>query len=409
VRLERFDTPLMRRALIGAFVAFHVLGVIGPADVLAPVDPWRIGRMLWHGHVPYRDFALEYPPGSVLAFLLPGAVPHGLARHVLALQAVAAELAVMWFVLRRYEGALWRWLPLSILVFPFLSGGFDVLPMAAIAGSTALLAGGSPAGWWLAGLGALLKLTPGAAWVWARSHLAVAAVALAATAVLLLGPVLLAHHSDDAYIGYSLHRGVQIESLGASTTWLAHEVTGRESTFVYRFKSWEIGGADATAAGWAVLGIAGLAVVALKAGRRGPADPWLAAFTTLVLLLLANKVLSPQFIAWPAPLAAVLGGRWFRAWMAIAAVTLAAYLVDGPTWILACAAVRNVGLVLVAAAGLRELWLSGRPCGPPETAAGGSSPPPGTRRPARGTPPAAPAPPSVRSAGRLWPWHSRTG
>src|SRR4051812_31590667 len=158
--LERPASPLLRRALVGAVVALHVLAVLAPADVLAPVDPWRIGRMVWHGRLPYRDFPLEYPPGSILAFLLPGAVPHFLAPAVLALEAVAAEAAVVWFVLRPVEGALWRWVPLSLLLFPFLAGGFDALPMAAIAGSTMLLAGGAASGWWVAGLGAVVKLSP---------------------------------------------------------------------------------------------------------------------------------------------------------------------------------------------------------------------------------------------------------
>jgi len=396
VTLARLDTPLLRRALLAAFVAVHVLAVLAPADVLAPVDPWRLGRMVWHGHVPYRDFALEYPPGSVLAFLLPAAVPHGLARAVLALEAVAAEAAVMWWVLRPVPGAVWRWIPLSLMLFPFLAGGFDAFPMAAAAGSTALLAAGAASGWAVAGLGAAMKLSPGGAWVWGRARPAAAAAVLVVTAAVLVAPAFLARHPDDSYLGYSLHRGVQVESVAASTVWVGRALTGGTSRFAYRFKAYEIDGAGGAAAVWALAGLAGLAAVAVRSGRRGPPDPWLAAFTTLVLILLANKVLSPQFIAWPAPLAAVLGGRWFRAWLLVAALTLAAYLGSGPTWILACAAVRNVALVGVAAAGLRALWISPPSSGRPGTAASGSSPPPGTRPPAPGTPPGEPAPPSAR-------------
>jgi glycosyl transferase family 87 len=356
VTLTQLDTPLLRRALLVAFVALHILFVLGPADVLAPVDPWHIGRMVWQGQIPYRDFPLEYPPGAILAFLLPGAVPHGLAPVVLALQAVAAEAAVMWFVLRRVEGSLWRWIPLSTLLFPFLSGGFDALPMAAIAISTALLAQGAASGWWVAAVGAVVKLSPGVAWIWGRPvrHQAVAAL-IVAGAVLLV-PAVLARHTDDSYLGYSLHRGVQVESVAASTAWVSQELIGDGSRFAYRFKSYEIDAADPYALIWSLIGLAGLAAIALRAGRAGGMDPWLAAFTAVVLLLIANKVLSPQFVAWPAPLAAVLGGRWFRAWLVIAALTMAAYVGEGPGWILTCAALRNVGLVLVAAAGLRTLW-----------------------------------------------------
>lgn len=47
------------------------------------------------------------------------------------------------------------------------------------------------------------------------------------------------------------------------------------------------------------------------------------------------------------------------AWV-IAALTLPAYLGEGPTWILACAALRNGALVVLAAAGLREILTAGK-------------------------------------------------
>lgn len=346
-------SPLLRRALLATVVAVHVLAVVAPADVLAPVDPWQIGRWIWEGRVPYRDFAFEYPPGAILAFLLPGAVPHDLAPSVLALEAIAAEVAVV-LLLRRFDGAVWRWLPFSILLFPFLAGGFDGLPMAAIAWSTALLAAGAGAGWWVAGAGAAVKLVPGGAWVWGRRALWQAGAALAVTVPVLLVPSLLARHPDDAYLGYSLHRGVQVESVAATTSWVGHQLTGQESTFRYRFKAFEIDGAGKVAAAWTLLGLAGLATVAWGVRRAG-ADPWLASFTTILLLMISSKVLSPQFVAWPAPLAAVLGGRWFYAWLVVVALTLLAYAGEGPTWILTFALLRNLSLLVVAGAALWHL------------------------------------------------------
>src|SRR5207237_5970446 len=121
------------RALLVAVVLLHVILVIAPTDVLSPIDPHHLGRLLWHGRLPYRDFRFEYPPLAALAFLLPGLLPHGLGLPAMALQAVALELVVAFYVLRRHPGALRRYACLSLLVFPFLSGGFDALPMAAIA------------------------------------------------------------------------------------------------------------------------------------------------------------------------------------------------------------------------------------------------------------------------------------
>ena len=47
--------------------------------------------------------------------------------------------------------------------------------------------------------------------------------------------------------------------------------------------------------------------------------------------MISSKVLSPQFVAWPAPLAVVLGGRWFRAWLLVVGLTVLAYLGSGPS------------------------------------------------------------------------------
>ncbi|MBV8980153.1 MAG: hypothetical protein JO086_04570, partial [Acidimicrobiia bacterium] len=94
------DRRLLVRGLLVAVVVEHVLLVIWPLNVLAPVDPWVIGQHLLHGRLPYRDFAFEYPPLASLAFILPGVVPHGVALSALALQEAAAEGAVAWFVLR---------------------------------------------------------------------------------------------------------------------------------------------------------------------------------------------------------------------------------------------------------------------------------------------------------------------
>jgi len=346
---------LLRRALIVAVIAEHILLVIAPLDVLHPVDPWVLGRAMWHGHIPYRDFGFEYPPFAAFAFLLPGAVTHGLAPSVLALQEVVAEAAVIWLVLRDHPTALTRYLVLSLLVFPFLSGGFDALPMAAIALSTLWLATGDARGWVAAGLGVLVKVSPGAAWLWGRTHLRVALTMLAATAVVGLAPLAIAHHADDTYIGYTIDRGVQVESVPASAAWIGQTVTGHPHHYAYRFKSWELGGAGPVAAVCVVAGALAL-VVLFAACRRRLDDPWLASLVAVVAFMCAAKVLSPQYVAWAAPVAAVVGGGWFVAYAAAAALTFLAYAAtSGPTGIIVLSALRNAVLIAIAIAGLVHL------------------------------------------------------
>jgi len=353
------DRRLLLRALVVALVVEHVLLVIKPLDVLAPLDPWRIGQQLLHGSLPYRDFSFEYPPLAAVAFLVPGLVPHGAAKSMLAIQAIAAEAIVAWFVLRRRGDALVRYGVLSLLVFPFLSGGFDAFTMAAIALSTAWLADDQVRGWVAAGVGALIKISPAVAWVWCRRRLGPSVVVLLATLALALGPLAVAASATSSYVGYALKRGVQVESVAASTTWVAHHVAGRPDHYAYRFKSWQIGGGGPAAVAWSVAAVAAALTIFAVSWRRRM-DPWVASLTSVVLFLCGSKVLSPQFIAWAAPVAAMAGGRWYRAYAVAAGLTFVAYgVASGPGPILAFSLVRNGVLVGIAAAGVLTLVRGG--------------------------------------------------
>ncbi len=351
--------PLLRRALLVAVVAVHVGFVIAPLDVLAPVVAHDLGQHILHGRLPGRDFPFEYPTLAAPLFLLPGLVPAGLAKSVLALQAVALELVVVWFVVRpRGAEALWRWALASILIFPFLAGGFDAAPMAALAMATALLARGKASGWWVAAVGAMTKLTPITVWSWARRPLWPAIPALALTVAVLVVPSVLAEDPDDAWIGFSAHRGVQVESTPGVSAWVVGQLGGDQPRYVYnQFKSWQVEGADGWATAWMVFAGIGVLVLLVRCGRYGPTDPWLASLAAAGLFLVGNKVFSPQFVAWATPLAVVLGGRWWRMWLAVLAATTFAYVIGGNgNAFFITIAVRNalvVGVVVAALARLR--------------------------------------------------------
>ncbi len=348
--------------LVAGVVAMHILAVARPNDVLRPVDAWSIGRLLLEGNVPYRDFQFEYPPLAALAFLLPGLVPQVAAKTVLALQAVALELLAIAFIWR-YPGALKRYLWLSFLLFPYLPGGFDAFPMAALAVSTALLSQGRRSGWAVVAVGTMVKLGPGLAWVWCRRPLVTAAGALAVTLAVVLAPVALARERTDDWLTYNLDRGVQVESVAASTTWLARQVNGSPSTVEYRFKAFEIDHASLAVAVWTVAGAAGLGWIALRSRGR---NAWAVALLAVDVFLMSSKVLSPQYFAWTAPLAAVVGGRAYVLHLAMAGLTvLVSSLVDHSQAFLAMAAFRNAVLVATVALGL---WQLRAPTGEPEEA-----------------------------------------
>ena len=131
--------------------------------------------------------------------------------------------------------------------------------------------------------------------------------------------------------------------------------------FVYRFRSWQVvdGGTSATI--W--LGIGGLVLLGLGIHAfRYRIDPWLACYAATLVFLVANKVMSPQFIAWPAAIAAVLGRRWFALHLLLAVLTTAIFVVGGDlrdiSWLIA---VRNVVLVGTAAAAVVATVRSSEP------------------------------------------------
>jgi hypothetical protein len=346
--------PDIFRAIVLVSVVLRVLFVLWPFDVLAPIDPWELGRSLWRGDVPYRDFALEYPPGALVAFLLPGAGPHGLAPQVLALQAFAVE-GTLWWLLRDDRPALRRYLLVSLFTAPLLSGGFDAFPVAAVAWSTALLARSDARGWGVAAFGAAAKLFPGVAWGWCRRRPVVGLVALAAAVGVLLAPLAIADR-EDTPIGYHVDRGVQNESVPASATFVFNRLRGEANEYEYRLesKSNEMVGADgAGVVALVAFGAAAVAVAVACMRRQRDDQAHLRGLTLLLLVLCASKVLSPQFVVLLSPLAAVVGGWLFVAYLPAAVLTLAAFLVDErrSDAFVAVATVRNALLVGMAVAG----------------------------------------------------------
>src|SRR3954452_21709124 len=119
-------------------------GGYGPIGDALFVEPyWRDGTAIAAGHVPYRDFPLEYPPFSLPAFLLPIALPGGgivytsyrWAFEVLMAACVVALVPVVaWTVARLRPARLDVWLAVGFVALsPILLGSlmisrYDIWP-----------------------------------------------------------------------------------------------------------------------------------------------------------------------------------------------------------------------------------------------------------------------------------------
>jgi len=172
-------------------------------------------------------------------------------------------------------------------------------------------------------------------------------------------------------------RGLQVEAVMATPVVLAHAVGG-EIIWQYNHElstveTWGSGAQMAASVGNVLLPLACLAVIGLAwLARRRPADALLFATQALMAVMIVfNKVGSPQFYTWLAPAVVVgLASRRHRGlWWPMAGLScLAAVLtwlifptfyiefLEAAPWMLAVLVLRNACTVVIMCGALVGLW-----------------------------------------------------
>jgi glycosyl transferase family 87 len=377
--------PAAALAVVWAVALFH-----GPtADThITDVNVYRgYADALAAGREPYSGFAFEYPPLALVPMWLAGLTDAGSYASYdvsFAVVMLAAALAVMMLTaaLARERALTAAWI---VALAPLLTGAvvrthFDLVPVALLLGAILVLTRGRPtAGFALLGVGAMTKLFPAllvpvaAAWLIASGRGREAARGLIAFAAVVaaLSLPFLGQGYVDAY-RYQLDRPVQIESTPASVLFAlgGSEVTGGPSVpDAYKSNGLVGGSADAVQALFTALLFAVLALVVGLVVRGPPTEDSLLIGSLAALLAFAalGKVLSPQFLIWLVPFAAIAWTRDERvlALMLGGAVLLTQLefpgrytsLVDQRTAVILLVAARNV--LLLAALGLTLARLAG--------------------------------------------------
>jgi len=335
------------------------------------------------GDVPYRDFLFEYPPLALLPIVLGnGAVALSILMlaSALALQALCGALAG--------PRAAWLFVALPVVCGALVRTHFDLLPAALTVGALVAVTRGRPAlAGALLGAGAMTKLFPAllvgvfAAWLLSRGQgrAAVRCVAAAAAVIaVVLSPFVVLGGLDNM-VRFHLERPVQIESVPASVLFVlgGSEVTGNPLR-PDRFKSNGLDGGSAVTVQilFAVASIVVIALVTLLAARRGRGTQEhliLATLGVLLAFVALGKVLSPQFVIWLAPFAALLLAVRGRGHRAIAGLLIAATavtqlefpsryfdLVAGDDSVVALVGLRNVLLLTALSATVAALARSPR-------------------------------------------------
>jgi hypothetical protein len=362
-RPQRLSAQHVQLALVGLWVVTRVVLLVvslNPrlysAALFGDVRLYgaKVERM-FQGEVPYRDVAIEYPPGSVPFTILPGlVVGTGAAyRLAFAVEMLAVDAIGLWAAIRlaRLTDAGRRRIPLAYIgvmaaVGPLLVLRFDLVPAVCVL-LAATLAAEDRTGLAAAalGYGAAAKLYPGVllpllvlglvpALGWWRSLRRTVPAFLVGFALTVVPALALSVKGTLGAVLYHLKRGVQIESLWASGIGLAHLALGLPARTVAGFGAYDLQ-SSVSGLAKAVSSAATLATLAAaawlvwwrsrRAGGLGPAD-WAGAFAIGVFaFVLPTRVLSPQYLVWlGAPMAGLAARRAGRRalWVLVAAIAI---------------------------------------------------------------------------------------
>jgi uncharacterized membrane protein len=286
----------------------------------------QIAQTVAEGKIPYRDFVLEYPPLALVFFLLPMLASFFHPRDLWLVYPLAfrfemllADGLLFVFVRRltiengRPNAVLYYILLTSFLSY-FLLDRFDIVVALCIFASllpsqTSLLSGFS------IGLGVLTKLVPilvlpavlinSMKSQFRRTQIIYqlsGAIIFPIFVFLILA--LCWGKEGVSFLTFHLHRGIQIESTWASLLLLME--SGKLNA-VENFGAIHLEGPAASAlipfTFWVTLFfVVGTTAISARAYHRRGQGAILMAHTSVLAFILTNKVFSPQFLIWLAPL-----------------------------------------------------------------------------------------------------------
>ena len=389
-----------RRLFAGAVALFLVSmtllhwGWYQHALILDTVEYHRYGEAIVEGHVPYRDFSVEYPPGALPAFVVPAVGDPSFNLYnrefqilmalcgIGALAAMAAALRALGASAERTAAALGFFALSPLVLGSVILYRYDLWPaVLTVAGLAAVLLRRERLGFAAIGLGVAAKafpavaIPPALAYVWRtrgrREALLCLGAAVAVAAAVIVPFLVLAPHGVWESVVHQSTRPLQIESLGSALLLAAHHTWGLALTMESSHGSQNLVGSLPHAVGSVSSALLAVVLVAIwVAAARLPATPErLVRFTaaSLTAFVVFDKVLSPQFLIWLLPIVPLVRGR--RGLAASALLGLALLLTQVwfpiryfdlvrfesfPSWVLLARDLVLVALLVVLTAPARE-------------------------------------------------------
>ncbi len=344
----------------------------------------RYGEAMVDGQMPYRDFALEYPPAALPVFIVPAL---GDGDYRARFEGLMAALGVALVLVVAAVATSW-WMPFLVAVAPLLLGSvvltrFDLWPAFLTVAALALLLGGRfriAAG--VLGVATAAKLYPALlapialAHVWRtrgrREALLCGAVFGGVIAAIVLPFAVISPGGVWHSLSVQAGRPLQIESLGAGLLLAAHQLFGLDLTMESSHGSQNLaGGAAGMLAVLTTLAQIAVVVAIWIWYARGPADRdrlVRASAAAVCAFIVFGKVLSPQFLIWLLPFVPLVRGRLGAAASALLAAALVLTQLWFPyrywelalefdptaSWLVLCRDLTLVALVLVLTARGRD-------------------------------------------------------
>jgi hypothetical protein len=291
----------------------------------------QAGESILRGEVPYRDFFIEYPPGSLPAFVPPALFSSSQTSFIELFSLEMALTLVVTLLLtalgaRRLRGSRVWILPAAtfalaaVLLYPVAVTRYDAV-VALTLGLAVFFA--SLGGRYLSlayaslGLGAAAKFVPALAVLplalTRRGAMRGCAVFLAVVALFFLPFALLGGHGLLQSFAYQAERGLQVESVAASVLMFLRSVDG--SVFEHgAFELWGEGVGLATSLSpfltLLLLAVTGLAMrwEFRRCGGLGVRAFPRHAAALILAFMLGSRVLSPQYLIWLLPLVPLSAG-----------------------------------------------------------------------------------------------------
>lgn len=304
---------------------------------------WKAGESILAGEIPYRDFFIEYPPGSFVAFVLPAIFTASREAYVAFFASQMALVLVATLVLTVYASrTLGRWWLLSAVVFAVAAlllhkhavTRYDALVALSLAVAVALVGStdlgrnsvaraATLAAWASLGFGAAVKLVPALAALplaflagrierartfgqVARNAVPGLVVFFGAVAVFFLPAFLFGGKGFVKSFTYHAERGLQVESLAASVLAKLGWIDGGSVSY----GAWHVRGRGvefmSTMSPLVTLMLLVVTAAVIyqqhRKGRFGPGQFPQAAAACVLAFMLGSKVLSPQYMIWLLPL-----------------------------------------------------------------------------------------------------------